>query len=394
VEGLLIPHDEMPQFYNSVDALFITSKYEAHPLIAYEAMSCGIPIVSGNIGDLWETIENGVNGFLFDPCSQSGGFRAALKLLRDDEGFRKSMGEKARAAILMRWSWEYIANQYRLISNVVHSVQPTVQIEPHKYKHTSNLISVKKYRKARERDAREGCQVTFIMPVVSRVDVTKTTVEGIMKYANFPHLFKAIVHPKLVKLKAWLERRGIIVESVFHFPIVRAKEAMVRLCDTEYLFMFDNDLKPDTLLKPMLDFMREHLDVGICGTALEGSPRHSLLHYGANFVITSNRTLLSHPQRKVLPFNYVGYVHHGATLFRMAVFDDVTYDISYPGQGHEHEDLFLQILETDWKVVSYNDCIAKPLHDRGDYPYRKLRGRDTQKSFRYFKEKWSIKMKG
>lgn len=399
VEGLYIPHDEMPQFYNSIDALFITSRYEAHPLIAYEAMSCGIPIVSGNIGDLWETIINGESGFLFDPCSQSGGFRAALKILRDDEKFRKSMGEKARAAILQKWKWENIANQYRSVTGTIWAFQPVtrveaIPVESYKYKPASGLITAKKYREARERDAQEGCLVTFIMPAVSRVDVTKAVVEGIMEYANFPHLFKAIIHPGLVGLKTWLEVRGITVESSFYFPIVRAKDAMVRLCDTEYLFMFDNDLKPNTLLKPMLNFMQEHPDVGVCGTALEGSSRHSLLHYGADFTITENRVLLSRPRRKVLPFNYVGYVHHGATLFRMKVFNDVAYDVTYPGQGHEHEDLFLQISETDWKVASYNDCVAKPLHDRGDHQYKKLRGRDTRKSFQYFKEKWNIKSKG
>ena len=115
VEGLYVPHDEMPKFYNSVDVLFITSNYEAHPLVAYEAMACAVPIVSGNVGDLWEIIDNGKNGFIFDPCSQAKGFRHALKLLRDDEELRKSMGRLAREAVLRRWKWEFIANQYRAL---------------------------------------------------------------------------------------------------------------------------------------------------------------------------------------------------------------------------------------------------------------------------------------
>jgi len=36
--GTSYTHDEMPEFYNSGDVLFITSNYEAHPLVAYEAM--------------------------------------------------------------------------------------------------------------------------------------------------------------------------------------------------------------------------------------------------------------------------------------------------------------------------------------------------------------------
>jgi len=394
VKGLYIPHDEMPEFYNSVDVLFITSKYEAHPLIAYEAMACGLPVISGNVGDLWGIIENGENGFRFDACDQARGFRSALKLLRGDEALRKSMGEKARAAILQRWQWESIVEQYKGIPETIRTFQPITQKKIPHHKHVPQPISAKEYREARERDLREGCLVTFALPVVSRVDVTKTVVESIMIHANFPHIFKAIVHPDLIDLRKWLEERGIIVESSFYFPIVRAKDAMTKFCDTKYLFMFDNDFRPNTPLKPMLDFMEEHPDVGVCATAIVGTEHHSLLHYGADFVITQSRTLVSIPRQEVLPFNYTGYAHHAATLFRMKMFDDVAYDTKYPGQGHEHEDLFLQVLETDWKVVSYNACTSTPIHDFGERPYRLLRARDTRKSFRYFKEKWNIKSKG
>jgi glycosyltransferase involved in cell wall biosynthesis len=117
-DSIFLTHDEMPAFYNSGDVLFITSNYEAHPLVAYEAMSCGIPIVAGNVGDLWETIENGKNGFIFDPCDQARGFRSALKALRDNEELRKSMGRLARTSILQKWKWSFIANQYRALGNV------------------------------------------------------------------------------------------------------------------------------------------------------------------------------------------------------------------------------------------------------------------------------------
>ncbi|GAJ11858.1 unnamed protein product, partial [marine sediment metagenome] len=209
--------------------------------------------------------------------------------------------------------------------------QPDIQIKPYKYKSASGLITPNKYRVARERDAWEGCLVTFIMPVVSRVGVTKTTVEGIMNHANFPHLFKVIAHPDLVNLKVWLEERGITVESAFYYPIVKAKNAIVQLCDTKYLFMFDNDLPPITPLKPMLDFMEANPSVGVCATAMEGSHQHSLLHYGASFKITEDRIWFSTPQKRVLPFIYTNYVHHGGTLFRMKLFKEVAYDVKYPG---------------------------------------------------------------
>lgn len=402
-EDAYIPHDEMPEFYNSIDVLFITSEYEAHPLVAYEAMSCGVPVVSSNVGDLAETIDNGGNGFIFDPEDQERNFPAALKLLRDDEALRKHMGQKAREAILEKWKWEDIADQYRMLSgeNRVTSEcgsgfvrQLDIEINPTEYKRTPGVMTAKEYREARERDVQEGYLVTFIMPAVSRVSATKATVEGIMKYANFPHLIKVILHPDQVNLKKWLQRRGVIVESEFYSPIVRAKDAMVKLCDTKYLFMFDNDLPPITPLKPMLDFMEANPRVGVCATAMEGSDTHGLLHYGSMFGIDENRRWLVQPQQKRLPYKYVDYVHHGGTLFRMELFKDVAYDTTYPGQGNEHEDLFMQIAGTEWDVVSYNACAIKILNVNPSSDYALLRSKDSSLSYQHFLQKWSVISKG
>jgi len=117
-EGIYIPHDEMPAFYNSIDTLLITSDSEAHPLVAYEAMSCGIPVVTGNVGDLHETMKNGINGFIFDSCSQGKGYRSSLELLRDDPKLRKQIGEAARRSILQKWKWESAVNQWRALGKI------------------------------------------------------------------------------------------------------------------------------------------------------------------------------------------------------------------------------------------------------------------------------------
>ena len=402
-EASLLSHDEMPEFYNHIDVLLITSEFEAHPLVAYEAMACGVPVISGNVGDLEETIENGVNGFVFDSFNQEANFISSLKLLRDDERLRRDMGQRARGAVLERWQWEDIADQYRSLSGENRVLggcgsgfvqQLDIEIIPYEHESSPDLISAEEYRENRERDALEGCLVTFIMPTVSRVNSTKATVEGIMKHADFPHLLKVIVHPDLVGLKEWLEERGATVESTFYFPIVKAKDAMVRLCDTKYLFMFDNDLPPVTPLKPMLDFMEDNPRVGVCATAMGGSSTHSLLHYGSMFGVDDNRRWLVQPQPKRLPYKYVDYVHHGGTMFRMDLFKEVAYDTDYPGQGNEHEDLFMQIAETEWDVVSYNACVIEILEVHPDTDYAMLRSKSSDLSYEYFLNKWDVISKG
>jgi len=259
------------------------------------------------------------------------------------------------------------------------------------YTQTVSDEEFKTYKAARQRDREEGCLVTIIMPVVSRVDVTKTTIEGIIKHANFPHIFKAIIHPERTGLIKWAENIGIEVIPKFYFPIVRVKNAMTHLCKTKYLFMFDNDLMPTKHMKPMLDFMETHQDVGVCAAAIEGHPRHKLMHYGATLWIDKKRRLKTTAFDKAdRYYRYCNYVHHGATLFRMNVFQDVRYDTGFPGQGYEHEDIFLQLSNTPWKIVNYNAISVCPLVKENTEWYSTLRGKNITESRRYLFKKWNL----
>lgn len=56
-----IPHSQMPYYFNAVDVLLITSKYEGSPTVVYEALACNLPIVSVNVGDVHSRI-NGIEG--------------------------------------------------------------------------------------------------------------------------------------------------------------------------------------------------------------------------------------------------------------------------------------------------------------------------------------------
>jgi len=265
--------------------------------------------------------------------------------------------------------------------------RPKPKIKPLKRAETKN------YRENLLKSKTDGCPVTVIMPAVARVQTTKKTVTGIMRHANFPHLFKAIIHPDRVKLIDWLENLGVEVIRKHYFPIVKAKSEMVKLCKTKYLFMFDNDLLVKKPLKPILDFMETHPEVGVCATAIEGTLRHAMLHYGANISITPERVFLTESLEKKTPYRYCNYIHHGATLWRMKVFKDIKYDLNFKGQGHEHEDIFFQLAETKWKAVSYNDVTVQPILEHAPSWYSRLRREGINDSYAYFKSKWNIKRK-
>lgn len=48
-------------------ALILTSNYEGNPISILEGMDCGLPIIAPRIGGIPDVIEEGTNGFLFQP---------------------------------------------------------------------------------------------------------------------------------------------------------------------------------------------------------------------------------------------------------------------------------------------------------------------------------------
>ena len=47
-----VPHDRMPDYYRAADCLLLTSMSEGSPMVVKEAICCGVPIVSVDVGDV------------------------------------------------------------------------------------------------------------------------------------------------------------------------------------------------------------------------------------------------------------------------------------------------------------------------------------------------------
>lgn len=67
-----IQYDELPGYYGCADCFVLASKVEPWGLVVNEAMACGLPVlVSKNCGCAADLVQDGVNGWCFDPLATS-----------------------------------------------------------------------------------------------------------------------------------------------------------------------------------------------------------------------------------------------------------------------------------------------------------------------------------
>ncbi len=52
-----VPHADVPVWLNASDALLLTSLHEGSPTVVKEALACGLPVISVDVGDVVERIE-------------------------------------------------------------------------------------------------------------------------------------------------------------------------------------------------------------------------------------------------------------------------------------------------------------------------------------------------
>jgi 1,2-diacylglycerol 3-alpha-glucosyltransferase len=82
----LVDYADMHAVYNAADVWISTSKSEVHPMVALEAVACGLPVVAWRDRALEGIIEDGVNGFVVD--RESAFVNGLQRLLQDEELFR------------------------------------------------------------------------------------------------------------------------------------------------------------------------------------------------------------------------------------------------------------------------------------------------------------------
>lgn len=98
--------------YQNSDAFILPSIYEGFPNVLCEAMSCGLPILAGNICDNGNIMNNGANGYLFDPLSPDDMASKLMNMLNLGLDAMQTMSKESRRIALSKFSKEEFLNQY------------------------------------------------------------------------------------------------------------------------------------------------------------------------------------------------------------------------------------------------------------------------------------------
>ena len=100
--------EAMPALLANSDIHVTTSEKETKGLTVLEAFAAGIPVIAPNAGGVITSIQNGENGFLFEPQNVDY-FTQKLKQLIENSALRQEMGIKAREYVVENSSYENTA---------------------------------------------------------------------------------------------------------------------------------------------------------------------------------------------------------------------------------------------------------------------------------------------
>ena len=107
-----VPQHETAAWYRSADVFALSSDFDNSPNVVLEAMACGVPIVSTDVGGLREYVTPAKNGFL-TPKGDAAAFASALLAILDDQDAAAAIGRQNRHDAVTRFSWSVSAARMR-----------------------------------------------------------------------------------------------------------------------------------------------------------------------------------------------------------------------------------------------------------------------------------------
>ena len=112
-----LPQTKIKELLNESKLLIHSSQFETFGLVAIEANSMGVPVLSTNSGSFPEIIFNGVNGYLADNLVDGNVNNYVSDLLRDNKTFKEAMFNCIEKSI--NYDWKITARDIEEIYRII-----------------------------------------------------------------------------------------------------------------------------------------------------------------------------------------------------------------------------------------------------------------------------------
>ncbi len=107
--------DKIVEVYQGCDAFCLPSLYEGFPNVVCEAMSCGRPILCSRVCDNPLIVEDGGNGFMFDPASVDSMVETVIRFCGLSCEERRALGIRSRQLAEANFSEESFVEAYEAV---------------------------------------------------------------------------------------------------------------------------------------------------------------------------------------------------------------------------------------------------------------------------------------
>ncbi len=117
---LLGNRNDTPRLLAALDTFLLTSHNEANPVSILEALACGVPVVSTNVGSIAETVQNGITGYTVEAGNAEQATQRVLQLLADTEQ-AETLGRHGRELVQRTGSLEAMVDGYQELIESIYA---------------------------------------------------------------------------------------------------------------------------------------------------------------------------------------------------------------------------------------------------------------------------------